>query len=151
MAETPTLPQAASPPPSTPSTPTTSLAKADTRPALPAAEERGRLDVKLRVINQIVEQAVREVRGATGRSASLGLGRLTGQQLPRAEVRVIGRGVHVKADVGCVWPGPVAEVAARVRAAIITETERQLGLKVRRADVVVHPLHHEGAGSGRVE
>lgn len=118
--------------------------------ALVPPEERGRLDVRLRVITQIVEQAVREVRGTSAHSSTLG--RLTGSELPRAEVRVIGRGVHVRAEVGAPWPSPVAEIAARVRAAIVAETERQTGLRVRRADVVVHPLPSSSApGGGRVQ
>ena len=112
--------------------------------ALPL-EERGHLDVRFKVVTRVVEQTLARTPGVASRSSSLGsqLGRLTGQELPRAEVRVVGRSLHVRAEVGCTWPTPVGDLAARAREALVTETERIVGLPVKKADVVVHVLTHD--------
>ncbi len=116
-----------------------------------APTERGRLDVRHRVLTRIVEQAVRGLGASSERTSALGegVGRLTGQQLPRAEVRVVGRAVHLHVEVGCAWPRPVAAFAEQVRTTLREEVRRQTGLDVRTLEVVVHPLV-VATGGGRV-
>lgn len=112
---------------------------------LPLPEDRGHLDVRLKVVTRVVEQALARTPGTASRSSSLGsqIGRLTGGELPRADVRVVGRSLHVTADIGCTWPAPVADLAARAREAVVSEAERIVGLPVKKADVTVHVLTHD--------
>jgi uncharacterized alkaline shock family protein YloU len=116
---------------------------------LPLPEDRGHLDVRLKVVTRVVEQTLARTPGVAGRSSSLGsqIGRLTGGELPRADVRVVGRSLHVKAEVGALWPAPVADLATRAREAVVRETERIVGLPVKKADVVVHVLTHDQSDS----
>ena len=48
---------------------------------------------------------------------------------------------------GATWPTPVADLAARAREAVVRETERIVGLPVKKADVVVHVLTHDQSDS----
>lgn len=125
---------------------------ADLTASDPAA--RGHLDVRLAALTRIVQQVVTATDGVEAHTSALGttLGRVAHRNLPRVDVRVVGRTARVRAEVGCVWPAPVGEVGARVRAALVTETERLTGLRVRAADVVVHVLRADevdGAKAGR--
>ena len=119
-------------------------------PTAPGPAARGHLDVRLAAVVRIVEHIVATTPGTRPRTSALGstLGRVAHRTLPRVEVRVSGRTVRIRAEVGCPWPVPVDELGARVRAAVIAETERLTGLEVRSADVVVHVLSaDEVAGS----
>lgn len=126
-------------------------------PSATDAGTRGHLDVRLAALTRIAEQVVAETDGVDARTSALGsaVGRMTHRNLPRVDVRVVGRTARVRAEVGCVWPAPVGEVGARVRSALVAETERLTGLRVRTAEVVVHVIRADevddaGTGGGRV-
>lgn len=115
---------------------------------LPDAETRGHLDVRLAAVARIVEHVVATTDGTVARTSALGsaIGRVAHRNLPRVDVRVLGHGVRVRADVGCVWPTPVGSVGEQVRAAVVAETERLTGLPVRTVDVVVHVVPGDAVG-----
>ncbi|SDD12899.1 hypothetical protein [Nocardioides lianchengensis] len=127
------------------------MAEPETADELTEAGLRGHLDLRLAAITRIVEHVVTSADGTQARTSALGstLGRVAGRTLPRVDVRVSGRTVRIRAEVGCPWPEPAGPLGERVRDAVVAETERLTGLRVRAADIVVHvlPAAEDGAGA----
>ncbi|GAA2012684.1 MULTISPECIES: Asp23/Gls24 family envelope stress response protein [Nocardioides] len=131
-------------------------------PALAPPEDRGRLDVRTRALQHVVERAALEAPGTVSRRPAMGsalgssvgsaLGRLTGSGSPQATVTVHGARARVEVDVAAVWPCAVSDIAEGVRATVQRETARISGIDITTVDVTVHLVDPEPAddhGHGR--
>jgi uncharacterized alkaline shock family protein YloU len=102
------------------------------------ADQRGRLEVRDKVLRRLAEHASLQTPGTTSHEPTLG--RLRGATLPRAEVVRRGRTARVVIDVACGWPAPVARIAAEVREHVRAETARLSGVPITRVDVTAHAV-----------
>lgn len=90
-----------------------------------------------------MEAVVRDVPGTTPHRAGI-TGRVPaalgiGGDYPQASVQMHDDHARVVVDVACAWPGPVADVARRVRDDVISEASRLAGVEISDVDVIVHP------------
>ena len=103
-------------------------------PQLADPDERGTLDLRVKAIQRIVEQVVRETPGTVSHRSTLG--RLTGSNTPRATVSIQANSARVAVQVACVWPCPVAQVVARGidarRDVILTDREGHVAWRAKR-------------------
>lgn len=108
-------------------------------------EERGVLDVRTKALQHIVERAALEAQHTVVHSSLLG--RLRGADWPSASVTMHGRSARVEVDVACVWPAPVAQIAAEVRDTVLREATRISGVHIRSVDVTVHAITPDSSGA----
>lgn len=105
-----------------------------------AAGERGATVIRPRVVERVVEQAVREVSDTAGTGRRV-LGHtfgVPGTQTP-ATVRayVDGPVATVDVDMAVIYPAPVLSVTRRARHHITDRIVALTGLSVRRIDITV--------------
>ncbi len=96
------------------------------------------LDVRTKAIEHIVERVVTETPGTVAHRTTMRS--LRGSNLPRAAITMHGGSARISVDVACVWPSPLAEIAARVRDAVLREAPRMAGAHVRSVDVRIHAV-----------
>ncbi|WP_137724938.1 DUF6286 domain-containing Asp23/Gls24 family envelope stress response protein [Prescottella subtropica] len=111
---------------------------ADPVPAPAPADDpgnRGRLVVKDRAIAKIATTAALQVPGVVPHRN--GLTRLTGRDLPRADVSTGSRSVAVNLYLGVQWPCDVAELTRRVHGEVGDRVEHLSGLPLHRLGVYV--------------
>ncbi len=95
----------------------------------------GSLEVRAKALQHIVEQAALEVPGTVVRQTTLGSVR--GANSPRASVALSGDRARVEVDVACLWPAPLARVAADVRSRVHERLPELAGIRVVSVDVRV--------------
>lgn len=106
--------------------------------AEPSADDpgrRGTLVVKDRVVERLATFAALSVPGVARHAT--GLDRVTGRNLPRVQVTVTGGHVRTAIDIAVVWPQPLAQVTASVRAHVTAQLTELAGLQVDAVDVSV--------------
>ena len=95
--------------------------------------DRGTLDIRDHAVVRIAEIAASRVTGVE-RIA----GGLTSRTLPRAEASVRNGRVRATIDVATLWPTPIADVAHRVRRAVVDDIAHSSGLDIESVDVRMH-------------
>jgi uncharacterized alkaline shock family protein YloU len=103
------------------------------RDVLPPAAQRGRLDIRPRVVDEVGRRAAAEVDGVLRGP----VGRLHRHSLPSVSSRVHGQRVRLGIEVAIAWGRPLAEVAAAVQAAVADKVAQLTGLQVDAVDVTV--------------
>lgn len=103
--------------------------------ALADPSDRGALHVRDKVVEQIARLAALEVDDVIERGT--GLGRLTGDRLPKVEATTSGGHVRASVDVATIWAAPLAQSAARVRDHVWDQLARLSGLDVDAVDVSI--------------
>lgn len=112
------------------------------------AAERGTLVVRTRAVERIALAAARATEDVARRSG--GIRKLSGKDLPTAEVSMIGTTVRAAVVVAVEWPTPAAAVAERVRDAVALGLQTFGNVEVDRVDVAVHYITPDEVPSGRV-
>ncbi|MCE3555277.1 Asp23/Gls24 family envelope stress response protein [Pseudonocardia sp. RS11V-5] len=110
----------------------------------PDADDRGALDIAPVVLRKIVEHATDLVPGTLHRERRVA-GLEVGDSGPRARISATGDAVDVRLEVTCVYPAPVRETVAAVRAMVAAELERLAGYRVRSLAVTVSGLRRPTA------
>lgn len=103
-------------------------------PTIPA-EERGSLVVKERAVARVAVTAALTVPDVVRQVG--GLPRLTGKELPRADVSVGEHSVSVNLYVAVAWPCRLPDVAAAIHDAVARALSDIIGLPLHRMNVVV--------------
>lgn len=98
--------------------------------------ERGSLVIKDRAVERIAAAAALEVPGVVRHSGS-GLRRITGRDLPRADVTTGGNAVAVNLYVAAEWPYDAAMLTRRVHDAVERQLHDLTGLRVHELNVLV--------------
>jgi len=101
-----------------------------------SAGERGSLVIKDRAIERIAAAAALSVPGVVRHSGG-GLRRLTGGDLPRADVSTGGRAVSVNLYVAVQWPYDAAMLTRRVHDTVERRLHELTGLRVHELNVLV--------------
>lgn len=99
------------------------------------AEERGTLVVKEQVVARVAVTAALAVPGVIRQVG--GLPRLTGRELPRADVSVGEHSVSVNLYVAVAWPCVIPEIAAAIHDAVEHAFADTIGLPLHRLNVVI--------------
>ena len=110
--------------------------------------DRGTLDIRDHAVVRIAEIAASRVTGVE-RIA----GGLTSRTMPRAEASVRNGRVRATIDVATLWPTPIADVAHRVRRAVVDDIAHSSGLDIESVDVRMHytpPERTPGTQESRV-
>jgi len=103
------------------------------REVLAPPAERGHLEVRPRVVDQVGRISAREVDGVVaGRT-----GRLVGHELPTATSRVDGRRVRLDVEVATAWGRSATMVAAGVQEHVARRVLALTGLQVDAVHVTV--------------
>lgn len=111
--------------------------------ALAAPAERGTLDVRAKAVERLAEGAALEIPGSVRHASRLGAltgsltGPLTGSTHPKATVRISDGSARVDVAVACVWPAPLARIAAQVRERVAQRTAELSGISIISVDVTV--------------
>jgi uncharacterized alkaline shock family protein YloU len=106
-----------------------------------APRGRGRLTIAPVVVERVVEDAVRRVRGVRP---------LEGRDPVVVQARVLGTVASVSVRLALAYPSPVRETCGQVRSSIGAQVQRLTGISVSRLDVQVTALVPAGPGTGRV-
>lgn len=107
-----------------------------------APEDRGALVVKERAVATIVTTAALTVPAVLRQVG--GMPRLTGRELPRADVSVGAHSVSVNLYVALAWPCTIPQVAETVHRTVEKALHDMTGLSLHRLNVVVA---HAGSGT----
>ncbi|MGB2951202.1 MAG: Asp23/Gls24 family envelope stress response protein [Rhodococcus sp. (in: high G+C Gram-positive bacteria)] len=103
--------------------------------AIPPAEERGTLVVKEQAVARVATTAALTVPGVIRQVG--GLPRLTGKELPRADVSVGDHSVSVNLYVAVAWPCVILTVAESIHDAVGRALTDTIGLPLHRLNVVI--------------
>lgn len=107
-------------------------------PVASDAADRGRLDVRTKALQHIVERLALAVPGSVTHESVMD--KVRGAGAPHASVTMEGRSARVHVDVAAVWPARVTELAAGVRDAVLREAPRIAGVTIRSCDVSVRTI-----------
>lgn len=99
---------------------------------------RGSLTIRDKAVERVAFAAALEADGVV--RYSHGIGKLTGRELPRADIVVAGDHVRASVDVAVVWGRPLAGTAAEVRRRVTHGLSELGGLTVDGVDVHVHSV-----------
>jgi uncharacterized alkaline shock family protein YloU len=117
-----------------------------------APEVRGTLDVRVKALEHVVEEVVRQTPGTVSHTSTLR--RLVRGGTPSASTTVHAGAARLDVRISCTWPCDVTRIATDVRERVLAETQRMTGVEVRSVDVaveVISPDDLDDAGSRRVE
>jgi uncharacterized alkaline shock family protein YloU len=117
---------------------------ADTAVVADDPAERGRLIVRDRAVEKLVIAAALDCDGVDRRRT--GVDRITGRELPRADVVVSGDHVRAAVVVAVEWRRPLAQTAAAVAHNVTHALATMCGLVVDGVDVHVAAVLAPGAG-----
>lgn len=109
------------------------------------AGERGSLIVRDRAVERLVIAAALDCDGVDRRST--GVDRITGRELPRADVVVSGDHVRAAVAVAVEWRRPLAETSSAVAQSVTHALATMSGLVVDGVDVHVATVLPPGAGT----
>lgn len=109
------------------------------------AGERGSLTVRDRAVERLVIAAALDCDGVDRRST--GVDRITGRELPRADVVVSGDHVRAAVAVAVEWRRPLAETSSAVAQRVTHALATMSGLVVDGVDVHVATVLPPGAGT----
>jgi uncharacterized alkaline shock family protein YloU len=109
------------------------------------AGERGSLTVRDRAVERLVIAAALDCDGVDRRST--GVDRITGRELPRADVVVSGDHVRAAVAVAVEWRRPLAETSSAVAQSVTHALATMSGLVVDGVDVHVATVLPPGAGT----
>lgn len=109
------------------------------------AGERGSLTVRDRAVERLVIAAALDCDGIDRRST--GVDRITGRELPRADVVVSGDHVRAAVAVAVEWRRPLAETSSAVAQSVTHALATMSGLVVDGVDVHVATVLPPGAGT----
>ncbi len=98
-------------------------------------EARGTLDVRVKALERVVEEVVRQTPGTVSHTSTLR--RIVGGATPSASTTVHAGAARIEVRVSCAWPCDVTAIAADVRDRVLLEAPRMTGVEVRTVDVVV--------------
>lgn len=107
-------------------------------PVATDAADRGRLDVRTKALQHIIERLALTVPGSVTHESVMDKVRGAGE--PHASVTMEGRSARVHVDVAAVWPARVTELAAGVREVVLREAPRIAGINIRSCDVIVRAI-----------
>jgi uncharacterized alkaline shock family protein YloU len=96
---------------------------------------RGELVVRDKVAQRLAIHATRLTSGVQAHSG--GLDKLTGRELPRANVWIAGDRARVEVTIAVAWPQPIVGVGDAVQRNVIEALHTYAGLTVDRVDVAV--------------
>ncbi|MCO7218358.1 Asp23/Gls24 family envelope stress response protein [Klenkia sp. PcliD-1-E] len=125
-------------------------ASADPRLDTPP-EDRGRLDIKDRVIVKIAAHAATGIEHATG-SPHRVLGVAIGDELgaPAVTAQVHGDIATITIDLGVAWPASIIDVTRAVRAAVIDRLTTLADIHTAQVDIAVTAMPAPRSRRGRV-
>ena len=102
------------------------------------AGSRGSLTIRDRAVERVAFASALEADGVV--RYSHGIGKLTGRELPRADVVISGDHVRASVDVAVEWGRPLSGTAAEVRRRVTHGLSELSGLTVDGVDVHVHSV-----------
>lgn len=109
------------------------------------AAERGSLTVRDRAVERLVIAAALDCDGVDRRST--GVDKITGRELPRADVVVSGDHVRAAVAVAVEWRRPLAQTSSAVAQSVTHALATMSGLVVDGVDVHVATVLPPGAGT----
>jgi uncharacterized alkaline shock family protein YloU len=121
---------------------------------LPAAAERGRVEVRQQAVERLVAAAAGEVdetAAPVSRVFGQALGSADLEGRPSAKASVSGDIVTAEVSVSVRWPAPLADVADRVRERVETRLADLAGMRVSHVDVRVTSLPLDRRSRRRVD
>ena len=113
----------------------------------PAPNDRGTLEIAVRVMEKVARTAASEVAGVV--STGSGFDQLLGHRYPSANATVLGSRARIRVDVAVAWPYPLAPVCAQVRDQVRTRVSDLVGMTVDVVDVTVSTVVHVSAPETR--
>lgn len=104
-------------------------------PPLPAAEERGTLEVSPNVVRKVAQRVADHAPGTLWTPH-----RITDEHGSSARIDGTGNTVDIMLDVALRYPAPVREITEEVRRQVTDEVQRITGYRVRGVQVTVSAL-----------
>ena len=99
---------------------------------------RGSLTIRDRAVERVAFAAALETDGVVRHRH--GIGKLTGRELPRADIVMSGDHVRARIDIAVQWGRPLPGTAAEVRRRVTHGLATLSGLTVDGVDVHVHSV-----------